>query len=161
MPPYISPIFNYCNRRSNQFYDHELAELLSPSTLSLDAAHALETPKGSYAFTLNKSEDGKTIALDATLTRGGTVYKTNMTAVQVSENLYEIRQLTFDNRIERTDSRWELTKILAHIGKEQLQKAARNELPQAHEDRGKFGKFARFCDRWLYPEDPYILPPGI
>jgi hypothetical protein len=169
VPPYITPIFSYHGRRSNQFYDHELAEFLCPAPvrdeaplahpLSLNAAHKVETPRGSYEFRLEKSADGNSITLDACLTRDGAVHNTALRAVRVKEDLYEITSLTFDNRQERIDSRWEISKVLAHIGKEQLQKACRDELPQAHEERGKFGKFGRFCSRWLQPEDATFIPP--
>ncbi|MEZ0226940.1 MAG: hypothetical protein ACAH83_20480 [Alphaproteobacteria bacterium] len=169
MPPFISPMFSYHSRRSNQFYDHELEEFLCPPpfkgekplahALTLNSAHKVEAPGSSYTYSLEKSTDNKTIALEATLTRDGIVHKTAMTAVHVSENLYEITALTFDNKKERLDARWEISKVLSHIGKEQLQKACRDELPQPHEERGKFGKLARFVDRWLLPEDPVLIPP--
>lgn len=168
MPPYISPMFSYKSRRGNQFYDHELEELLCPPpfqgekpllhALTLNSAHKVEQPGGIYEYRLGKSADGKSITLDATLTRDGATHKTAMTAVQVNENLYEITALTFDNKKERIDSRWEISKVLAHIGKEQLQKSCRDELPRAHEERGKFGKIARFFDRCL-PDDPSVMMP--
>lgn len=161
-------MFSHHSRRSNQFYEHELEEFLCPAAvkgekplahrLSLTSAHKVEEPGGSYEFRLEKSADGKSITLDATLTRGGFAHKTAMTAVHVKESLYEITALTFDNKKERLDARWEISKVLAHIGKEQLQKSCRDELPQAHEERGKFSKFARFIDRWL-PDDPMMPPP--
>ena len=168
MPPFITPLFNDFNRGPNQFYLRELTDFLCPaprkgepdpsSPLTLNAQQTLETAEGKYEFKLEKTADGKKITLDATLTRGGVTHKTQIEAAQVSANLYQVNKLVFDNKVERTDSRWEMSKVMAHIGKEQLLKSLQGALPKAHEERGKFGKFARFCDRWLIPDNPMITP---
>jgi hypothetical protein len=167
MPP-ISDMFAYHGRPGSQFYEEDLKAFLCPQPLAgekplsiplmMNSGTIATTAQGKYEFMLEKSEDGKTIALDATLTRGDQVYKTAMKAVQVQGDLYQITQLTFDNKPERLKHRWEIAKVLAHIGKEQLQKACRGELPEAHEERGKFGKFRRFLNS-LMPNDPTQIPP--
>ena len=167
MPPYVSPPFNYHGRRSNQFYDHELAEFLTGKVtpegqpVSLGIAFDVQGADSQrYTAELKKSDDGKKIILDATLRRDGFTYKTEMTAVLVKENLYEITALTFDNHKERIDSRWELSKVLGHIGSEQVKKGMDGKIPAAHQEKGKFGKFARFFDRMI-PDDPstMVMPP--
>lgn len=165
MPPLlITPEFNYSNRRDNQFYDHELSELLTgqkyqegkPAILSI-AFDVAGKDSERYTAELKKSEDGAAITLDATLRRDGFVYKTTMTAKQVKGELYEITELTFDNRKEKLDRRWEMSKVLEHIGNEQLKKGIDGKLADAHKEKGKFGKLARFFDRMI-PNDPYNMP---
>lgn len=165
MPPFISSQFAYHGRRGNQFFDHELVELLTPQpyhgeaplprAFGLGTSHEVKSAAGEYTYDFKKSDDGKTITLEAQLKRGDMAYKTAMTAVQVKDNLYEITALTFDNHVERLDARWEITKVLGHIGREQLQKAARDVVPLPHEEKGKFGKFRRFLDR-CFPDDPSV-----
>ncbi|MEZ0261207.1 MAG: hypothetical protein ACAH80_09365 [Alphaproteobacteria bacterium] len=166
MPPFISPQFAYHGRRGNQFFEHELTELLCPQpyygeaalprALALNTGYAVKKETGEYAYDLKKSEDGKTITLTAQLKQGDQKFETALTATQVKENLYEITALTFDNHVERLDSRWEITKVLGHIGRHQLQEACRDKLPAAHVESGKFGKFRRFLDRCL-PDDPSVF----
>lgn len=163
MPP-ISDMFAYHGRPGSQFYEEDLKAFLCPPplgseiALSLNSGLTVREAAGSYEFHLKKSDDAKTITLDATLNRGDKVYKTSMTAVQVQDDLYQVTQLTFDNKPERLDHRWEVSKVLAYIGKEQLQKACRGELPAAHDESGEFGKFRRFLRR-LMPNDPTQIPP--
>jgi hypothetical protein len=166
MPPFISSQFSYHGRRGNQFFDHELTELLCPQpyhgeaalprALGLNTAHNVKTESGEYAYEFKKSEDGKRITLNAELKKGDQTFTTALVAVQVKDNLYEITQLTFDNHVERIDSRWEISKVLGHIGHHQLQTAARDKLPEAHQEKGKFGKFRRFLDRCM-PDDPSVF----
>lgn len=170
MPPDIAPQFNYYGRAAHQFYENELVELLCPrplpkdpaqvTPLSLNASASLKNDKtgSSYDFKLEKTADGKKITLDATLVRDGQTYKTNFTAVQVRDDLYQIQNLTFDNHVERLDSRWEITKVLGHIGREGLLKGASNIIPAAHEENGKFGKFRRFLTRCM-PDNPHTMMP--
>lgn len=154
--------FSYAGRKANQFYEKELADLLqqgdnlnTPITLGVKGEG-----EQLYTATLEKSKDGREITLDAALRRDGHTYETTLRAVQVKKDLYEITQLTFDNRKEKLDSRWEMTKVIAHIGKAQLKTAAEGALPEAHKEKGKFGKLSRFFDR-LTPNDPatVMLPP--
>lgn len=156
----LSSEFSYAGRKGNQFYEKELAELL-------EQGNDLNTPvtlgvKGEgealYTATLEKSKDGKEITLDASLRRDGHTFETKLKAVQVKKDLYEITQLTFDNRKEKLDARWEMTKVIAHIGKAQLKTAAEGKLPEAHKEKGKFGKISRFFDR-MTPNDPISMMP--
>ena len=172
MPPNVSPIFSYHGRRGSQFYESELVEFLCPqpfagekplkTPLALGAGATVDSGSGGdkYSFALAKSADGSRITLEAQLTRGGVMYKTEVQAARVKDDLYQITALTFDNHPERLDSRWEISKVLAHIGQQQLQKACRGDLPEAHREKGKFGRFARFRDRCL-PDDPSVMmfPP--
>ncbi len=162
----ITPVFNYYNRGPNQFYEEELRDFLCPQPyagekpltvpLNFDTKVAVGD---SYHAELVKTDKG--ISLKATTIYGGAAYKTEMNAVKVGENLYEVRSLEFDNHPERLDSRWEITKVLSHIGREQLQKACRGEQPEPHSESGKFGKFRRFLTRWM-PDNPqpFMFPPG-
>lgn len=168
MPPPISPVFAYVGRKGNQFTESELVELLCPQPsarkaplavpLNLNSAATVESGGDTYSFRLEKSADGAAILLGAELRRGDFIYVTGLVARRVKGELYEITALLFDNHPERLDSRWEISKVLAHIGKEQLTKACRGELPVAHQEKGKFGKFARFLDR-LAPNDPSLIMP--
>lgn len=169
MKSHISDMFCYHGRPGNQFYEEDLYAFLCPQPrtgeksltqpLSLNSAAKVETASGSYEFTLEKSADGKTITLEASLKRDSFEHRTVMKAVQVEDDLYQVNQITFDNKEERLNHRWEITKVLSHIGREQLQRACRGELPQAHEERGKFGKFGRFLSS-LLPDNPTDIPPG-
>jgi hypothetical protein len=170
MPPYISPVFKYHGRRPNQFDEAELVDLLCPQPygkeaplrhkLGLGASVSLKNDQtGSRMdFKLEKSADGKTITLDSTLVRDNVTYKTALVARQVKDDLYQITKLTFDNHEEKLSHRWEITKVLAHIGKAQLQKAAQGIIPLPHEESGKFSKFRRFLTRCL-PDDPTTMTP--
>jgi hypothetical protein len=168
VPPPISPVFNYYNRSPNQFYEEELRDLLCPQPYAGEKALATQLTFGtvvdaqalssSYHAELMKTDAG--ITLKATNIYGGVPHHTEMNAVKLTNGLYEIRNLEFDNHPERLDSRWEITKVLAHIGREQLQKACRGEQPVPHEERGEFGKFRRFLRRWM-PDNPhpFMTPP--
>jgi hypothetical protein len=169
-PPDVSAIFMYHGRKGNQFYESELKDLLCPQPrqgetplafpLSLNSGVSLKNETASYDFKLEKSPDGKTITLNARLQRDGETHQTEMTAKRVKDDLYEITALTFDNHKEKLSYRWELTKVLAHIGQKQLQTACRNTIPLPHRERGKFGKIARFFDRCI-PDDltAFTVPP--
>jgi len=172
MPPEISPQFNYYGRSSSQFYELELTELLCPQRLHNEQAFKTPLKIGSSAslkntetgssfdFSLQKSADGKKITLESTLVRDGKTYKTGFTAVQVKGDLYQLQNLTFDNKTERLSSRWEISKVLGHIGQESLKKAAQGIIPAAHEETGKFSKFRRFLTRCM-PDNPQSMwiPP--
>lgn len=162
----LTPQFQYHGRKGNQFYDYEFAEFLlghpfddeKPSNLTLSFA---VDGKNGDRYTANMQNDGKVVSLDATLTKNGAAYKTTMTAKQVKGRLFEITELTFDNHKERIDSRWELTKVLAHIGDKQLKEGAAGRVAEPHTETGKFGKFRRFLSR-MTPNDPSVysgIPP--
>lgn len=167
MPPYISPQFQYHGRKGNQFYDHEFAELLNRQPawqegqpVNLGIAFDVQGKNDErYTAELKKSADGKQITLDATLRKGGQVYKTTMTAKQVKDNLYEITELTFDNHKERLDARWEITSVLGHIGDKQLAQGVSGKIPEAHKEKGKFGKIGRFFSRSV-PDDLSVWSTG-
>jgi len=164
MPLLITPEFNYSNRKDNQFYDHELEELLTGRRYEegrkpgLDIAFdVLGKGDDRYTAELKRSDSGDQITLNATLRRDEVVYVTTMTAKRVKEALYELTELTFDNRKEKLDRRWEMSKVLGHIGEEQLKKGVEGKIAEPHKEKGKFGKLARFFDR-LIPNDPYSMP---
>lgn len=160
--PYIVSEFSYAGRKGNQFYEEELAELLQPGEKRIRPVSLSVKGAGNQLYTaaLEKSKDGQTITLDATLLRDGFIYRTTMTAVQVKKDLFEITELTFDNHKERRDARWETAKVLGHIGAEQLKKAEGGKVPEAHQEKGKFGRISRFFDRMI-PDDPnsIVMPP--
>lgn len=163
---YVSEEFNYRGLKDNQFREHELAEFLTGTphkngaTLTGFAFDVTGKDSERYTAKLEKSEDGKTITLDAMLRRETFTYKTTMTAVRVAPNIYEVTELTFDNHKEKLDRRWEMSKVLGHIGSEQLKKGVDGKLADPHKEKGKFGKIARFFDR-LIPNDPndIAVPP--
>lgn len=165
MPYSASNHFNHISHRASQFYDWELAEFLMRAKpvegkpVEIGLAFDVQGDNGErYTAELKKLDGGKAIVLDATLRRSGMVYKTSMTALRVQDDLYQITELTFDNRKEKLDARWEITKVLAHIGEEQLKQGEAGKLAEPHKEKGKFGKVARFIDR-LMPNEPIIMPP--
>lgn len=157
MPPYIGHHFNASTRRQNQFYDFELERLLCPPlfrgekprahSLDMNTSLSLTIGDDKFAFAIQRSEDGKKITLDADLTKDGVHYKTEMTAVQVKDKLFEITHLVFDNKQEKLVGRCEIDSVLTHIGKEMLSVACCKKMPKPHEEKGTFGKISRFLNR--------------
>lgn len=172
MPPFISPMFQYHGRRPNQIDEAELLSFLCPPARAQDmplkqklcygctVSVGSGTTKDGATFSLNKSQDGATITLEGAIISGDVIYKTHMTAKKVKDDLYQINALTFDNHVEKLESRWEIAKVLAHIGEKQMKPTAQGIVPKPHEERGKFGKFSRFLDRCM-PDDPATMgyPP--
>lgn len=151
--------FNTISRRQNQFYDFELESYLCPPlfrgetprahTLDMDTSLSLALGADKFDFAIKRSEDGKKITLQANLHKDKVDYKTEMTAVRVKDNLFEITNLVFDNRPEKLSGRYEISSVLAHIGKEMLSPACRDQMPKPHEEKGEFGKISRFINRHM------------
>lgn len=171
MRPHASDQFSYFGRRPNQFFLAELEEMLcppaSPKTiprqvpLNFDASHKLENraedKRASFKF--EKSADGKTLSLHIHIMRDNHTYDSKMTAVQVrKDNLFEIRELVFDNKPEKLSHRWEIASVLAFLGKNHLNTICQNRIPVQHKETGKFGKLGRFFSRSL-ADNPYTMPP--
>lgn len=169
----LSDLFSYYGRRANQFFLHELEEMLCPAPndksgprtapLAIDTARKVAAGTGEAGYSLQKSADGQTLTLEAHIRRGGQSYDTQMTAVKVrSDNLYEIRALTFDNKAEKLNHRWEITSVLSFIGRNHLQNICENKVPEPHQERGQFGKIGRFFNRCLL-DNPHMMmrPPGL
>ncbi len=167
----ISDIFSYYGRKPNQFFLHELQEMLCPdhneksgprsSPLAFGTARRVNGADSSAEYALDKSADGKDINLRVQIQQGGKTYTTAMTAAQVrSDNLYEIKSLVFDNKPEKLGHRWEISSVLGFIGRNHLEKICEGKVPTPHEERGQFGKIGRFLNRALL-DNPHAMwhPP--
>jgi len=169
----LSDLFSYYGRRPNQFFLHELQEMLCPapdstsqarsSTLDFNTSRGVTSSDGTRraSYSLQKSKDGNSISLQVSIRSDGRVYETSLSAVRVrKDNLFEIQSLTFDNKKEKLGHRWEITSVLGFIGKNHLQKICEGRVPPPHEERGKFGKLGRFWSRCLF-DNPHqmMMPP--
>ncbi len=169
----LSDLFSYYGRHPNQFFLHELQEMLCPapdstsqarsSTLDFNTSRGVTSSDGTRraSYSLQKSKDGNSISLQVSIRSDGRVYETSLSAVRVrKDNLFEIQSLTFDNKKEKLGHRWEITSVLAFIGKNHLQKICEGRVPPPHEERGEFGKLGRFWSRCLF-DNPHqmMMPP--
>lgn len=169
----LSDLFSYYGRRPNQFFLHELQEMLCPapdstsqarsSTLDFNTSRVVTSSDGTQraSYSLQKSKDGNSISLQVSIRSEGRVYETSLSAVRVrKDNLFEIQSLTFDNKKEKLGYRWEITSVLGFIGKNHLQKICEGRVPPPHEERGKFGKLGRFWSRCIF-DNPHqmMMPP--
>jgi len=163
--------FSYFGRRPNQFFLAELEEMLCPPAdeksmprqvpLALGTSHKLENKQEDKraSFKLEKSADGTTLSLEVHIMRDGHTYDSKMTAVQVrKDNLFEIRELIFDNKPEKLGHRWEISSVLGFLGKNHLNTICQNRIPAPHSETGKFGKLGRFFSRSL-ADNPYLMFP--
>lgn len=138
----LSDLFSYYGRRPNQFFLHELQEMLCPapdstsqarsSTLDFNTSRAVTSSDGTQraSYSLQKSKDGNSISLQVSIRSEGRVYETSLSAVRVrKDNLFEIQSLTFDNKKEKLGHRWEITSVLGFIGKKPFAKNLRRPRP--------------------------------
>lgn len=164
----LSDLFSYYGRRPNQFFLHELEEMLCPPateksgkrvlTPALNTGHAVEDTTGRKAsYSLSLSADKKELSLDVHLMHDAHTYDSSLRAVKVrDDNLYEIKSLTFDNKPEKLKHRWEITSVIAFLGKNHIAGIAENNIPAPHRERGQFGKVGRFFNRML-ADNPHTM----
>ncbi len=169
----LSDIFSYYGRRPNQFFLAELEDMLCPPpaeksgkrdlSLAIGTKHAVEQDSAGHkaSFSLSLSPDQKELRLDVHLMYDGHTYDSKLRAVKVrDDNLFEIKELIFDNKPEKLNHRWEITSVIGFLGKNHLSGIAENKIPAPHQERGQFGKAGRFFNRML-ADNPHTMmyPP--
>jgi len=168
----LSDIFSYYGRRPNQFFLSELEDMLCPPASeksgkraiapAVGTQHTVEDSAGNKAsFSLSLSADKKELSLHVHLMQNGQTHDSTLHAVKVREdNLFEIKELTFDNKPEKLKHRWEITSVIGFLGKNHISGVAENKIPAPHQERGQFGKAGRFFNRML-ADNPHTMmyPP--
>lgn len=164
----LSDTFSYYGRRPNQFFLAELEEMLCPPahektgkrsiTPAIGSKHDVEGTEGTKAkFSLSLNAEKTALTLNVHIMRDGHTYDSSLTATKVrDDNLFEIKELTFDNKPEKLKHRWEITSVLGFLGKNHISGIAENKIPEPHKERGQFGKVGRFFNRML-ADNPHTM----
>lgn len=164
----LSDTFSYYGRRPNQFFLAELEDMLCPPVHeksgkrsiapAVGTKHDVEGAEGTKAkFSLSLNAEKTELTLNVHIMRDGHTYDSALTATKVrDDNLFEIKELTFDNKPEKLKHRWEITSVLGFLGKNHISGIAENKIPEPHKERGQFGKAGRFFNRML-ADNPHTM----